>query len=480
MSGKLNPIFAIGVLGVGVLSIGQTTLANGPGWEFSPVVELGQAYSDNIALNERGEEDGEFATMLDARLRASRRGVQSSLSADYNFLGVAYWSESEQKGFHQLRARADADLVPDRLRLESSARYFQRQRSRQGTTGDLINRGVDRVDVFDFDISPVYTQRFDSFASAEVRYTFALVDYDDSAVRDNSSTRHQLQARLESGPAFSQIGWELTFDRSETDFDDGDEVRLQSAEALVRWFYSPRLSVFGAVGDDDNRFEQEFGSSAKSGGTSWRTGVEWNPSTRTSADLFFGERFFGRTWGGSLSQRLRDGRLFANYRESLQTVNMRSGFFSLVPNGAQVDPDEIEDLDPPDFFTGAFLSKRFSLGLTINRPRSTLTARVFDERRDRGVTRGSERSQGIRADGSWQWMPRLRLVGDLNLQERTFAEVRDRDDTLFRLRLGLERRITPQIDAGVNYLYQQRNSSGQAAGVDYRENRLTVTVSTTF
>ena len=480
MPGNLTRTLIISVLTVGVFGLAQTALANGPGWEFSPEIELGQAYSDNIALNERGEEDGEFATILDARLRASRQGVQSLLSADYNFLGVAYWSESDQKGFHQLRARADVDLVPDRLRLESSARYFQRQRSRQGATGDLINLGVDRFDVFDFDISPVYTQRFDNFADAELRYTFALVDYDDSAVRDNSSTRHQLQARLESGPAFSQIGWRLTFDRSETDFDDGVDVRLQTAEALVRWFYSPRLSVFGAIGDDSNRFDQEFGSSAKTGGTSWRTGVEWSPSTRTSADVYFGERFFGRTWGGSLSHRLRDGRLFANYSETLQTVNVRSGFFRPVTNGGQFDPDDFDDLDPPDFFTGVFLSKRFSLGLTIDRPRSRLTARVFDERRDRGLIFGSERSQGIRIDGGWQWMPRLRLVGDLNLQDRTFADVRDRDDTLFRLRLGLERRLTPQIDAGVNYQYQQRNSSGESAGFDYRENRITVTVSRAF
>lgn len=461
------------------LLAGTVALANGPGWVFSPVAELGQVYSDNIALNPRGEEDGDFATTLDLGLGALRQGVQSRLSADYNFLGVAWWSESEQKGFHRLRANGQVELVPDRFRLESSARYFQRQRSRAGVSGDLINLGVDRVDQFDFDFSPVYTQRFGDTASTEWRYTFALVDYDDSAVRDNSSTSHQIRGVVRSGPAFSRIGWELTFNRSETDFDDDVTVTLQTAEALVRWVFSPRLNIFAAVGDDSNTFETEFSSDGPSG-TSWRTGVDWTPSARTSAQVFFGERFFGRTYGGSLSHRLRDGRLFAEYREELRTVNQRRVFIRVPVEAELPDPDLIDDLDPPDIFSGVYLSQRFALGMTIDRPRSTLTARVFDDRRDRGTQGGSDRSQGVRVNGGWQWLPRTRVNGELNLQERTFADRGDRSDTLFRARLGVERRLAPQIDAGLNYLYQQRNSSGGEGGFDYRENRITATVSRTF
>lgn len=453
--------------------------ANGPGWVFSPEIELGQAYSDNIALNPRGEEDGDFATSLEARLSAVRQGAQSRLSADYSFTGVAWWSESEQKGFHRLRGDGRVELVPDRFALESSARYGQRQRSRAGVGGDLINLGVDRIDQFDFDISPVYTQRFNDTASAQVRYTFALVDYDDSTVRDNSSTRHQIQAEVLSGPAFSQFGWQLSFNRNETDFDDGVETTLQTAEALGRWRYSSRFNLFAAVGHDRNRFEQEF-SSGGSSGTSWRTGVEWNPSTRTSAEVFFGERFFGRTLGGSLSHRLRDGRLFADYTESLQTVNLRRGFIRPPVNGEDLDPDLIDDLDPPDLFSGVFLSKRFAFGMTIERPRSSLTARVFDDRRDRGRQGGTERSQGVRVNGGWQWMPRTRVNGDLSLQERSFADASDRSDTIFQVRMGVERRLAPQMDAGINYLYRQRNSSGGAGGFDYRENRITATLSRAF
>ncbi|MGY6553003.1 MAG: TIGR03016 family PEP-CTERM system-associated outer membrane protein [Wenzhouxiangella sp.] len=471
--GKLAGLVAACLLG------SSLALANGPGWVFSPVLELGQAYSDNIALNPRGEEDGDFATTLDASISAVRQGAQSRLSADYSFFGVAYWSESEQNGFHRLSAAGQVDVVPDRFSLESSARYFQRQRSRAGVGGDLINLGVDRTDVIDFDISPVYTQRFNDTADLLLRYTFALVDYDDSAVRDNSSTRNQLIGQLSSGPQFSRVGWQLSFSRSETDFDDGVKVTLQTAEALVRWIYSPRLNVFAAVGDDNNRFEQELASGGPSD-SFWRTGVEWNPSARTSAEAFFGERFFGRTFGGSLRHRLRDGLVFADYSESLQTVNLRSGFFRVPVNGEALDPDFSEDLDPPDFFTGVFLSKRFALGMTINRPRSTLTARVFDERRDRGVQFRSERSQGVRLDGGWQWMPRTRVNGNLSLQERTFSDLQERSDTLFQLRVGLERRLAPQIDGSLSYQYRQRDSSGGGAGFDYRENRVMATVARAF
>ncbi len=478
-TGKLTRAVGIGAVLGGCFMAGSVALADGPGWVFSPEVELGQVYSDNIALEPRGEEDGEWATTLDASIAALRDGVQSRLSAEYSFFGVAYWSESDQKGFHRLRADGEVVLVPERFALESSARYFQRQRSRSGVSGDLVNRDVDRFDVFDFDISPVYRQRFGDTASAELRYIFALVDYDDSAVRDNSSTRHQVRAEVNSGPAFSRIGWDLSFDRNETDFDDGVTVTLQTAEALVRWLYSPRLNLFGAVGYDNNRFEEDLDSGGPSG-SSWRTGVEWTPSARTSAEVFFGERFFGRTYGGSLSHRLRDGRLFADYTESLQTVNLRSGFFLVPGTDEPFDPDLDDDLDPPDLLTGVFLSQRFSLGMTVDRPRSTITARGFDERRDRGVLRGSDRSQGVRVTTGWQWMPRTRVNGEFSWQDRKFADLPDRNDTIYRAWVGLERRITPQISAGLNYLYQRRDSTGDGAGFDYRENRITATVARTF
>ena len=479
MSTKLERTVRAGICAVVLLLGSSVALANGTAWVFSPVIELGQVYSDNIALNPRGEEDGDFATTIDAGIGAVRQGAQSRLSADYSFLGVAYWSESEQKGFHRLSADGAVELVPDRFEVESSARYFQRQRSRAGVSGDLINLGLERVDVFSFDISPVYRQRFNDTASAELRYIFALLDYDDSQVRDNSSTRNQIQARVESGPAFSQIGWELSFDRNETEFDDGVKVTLQTAEALLRWRYSPRLNLFGAIGDDRNRFEEEFDSGGPSA-TSWRAGVEWSPSARTSAEAFVGERFFGRTFGGTLRHRLRDGRLFADYRESVQTPNLRSGFRRGTVSAEEIDPDSIDDLDPPDFFSGVFISKRFSLGMSVERPRTAVTVQVFDERRDRGEQRGSERSQGLRVDGGWQWMPRMRVIGDLNLQERTFADRADRSDTILRARIGLERRLTPQIDAGLDYLYQSRDSSGDSAAFDYRENRVTATLAWSF
>ena len=461
------------------LLAGPTALANGPGWEFSPVVELGQSYSDNIALNRRGDEDGDFATSLEARIGAVRQGAQSRLSADYRFLGVAVWSEGEQNGFHRLRSDGSVEVVPDRFAIEASASYDQRQRSRSGVSGDLINLGVDRFDVFDLQISPVYTQTFGNTASTELRYTFGLVDYDDSAVRDNSSTSHRIRAELRSGPAFSLIGWQLSFNRSETDFDDGVKTTLQTAEALARWLYSPRLNVFAAVGRDDNTFEQELARSGPSG-TSWRTGVEWSPSARTSATAFFGERFFGRTFGGRLDHRLRNGRVFADYSEDLRTVNVRGRFFGGRPIDPDLDPDLIEDEDLPDIFSGVFLSRSFSLGVTVQRPRSQLTARIFRNEREFDLTRGDETGQGVRLDAGWQWMPRTRVFGDLSLEERTFADARDRTDNIFQTRLGIGRDLAPQLEASVNYLYRQRNTSGGGTGFDYRENRITAAITRTF
>jgi len=450
-------------------------------WDITPRVSISQIYSDNISLEVKGDENDEFVTRLDAGVALLREGARARARLDYNLLGLIFWDESDDNDvFHQLDAEGRVDLVPNRFFVEGLATFDQRERSRAGRTGDIVNIGVDRTDVLNVRVSPVYVQPFDDFATGELRYTYDRVDYDDDDDRDTDSESNRVRANLASGPMFARIGWNLSFDREEIDFDDGSSVTFQTAEALARLSVTEGLSVFAAVGDERNDFEQDPGR-ARPDDTFWRVGATLRTADRTFAEAFFGERFFGNTYGAELRRQLRDGRLFASYVEELRTVNeiddlrlVRDEFGDPI-----FDPETGRPIfELADLRTGVFLRKRFSAGVSIRRGKTDWGLRVYDQRREFEFDARDERSQGIVGDITWRVLPRTSLSGNLRVEETTFADERDREDTLWRARLGVNRDLGPRTSASIDYGYTEREST--VADREYRENRVTATLTRTF
>ena len=448
-------------------------------WDITPRVSISQIYSDNISLEAKGDENDEFVTRLDAGVALLREGARARARLDYNLLGLVFWDESDDNDvFHQLDAEGRVDLVPNRFFVEGLATFDQRERSRAGRTGDIVNIGVDRTDVFNIRVSPVYVQTFDDFGTGELRYTYDRVDYEDD--RDTDSESNRVRANLASGPMFARIGWNLSFDREEIDFDDGSSVTFQTAEALARVNVTDRFSVFGAIGDENNDFDQDP-TRAQPDDTFWRAGATFRPTNRTFMEGFFGERFFGTTYGGTLRRDLRDGRLSVDYVEELRTVNeiddlrlVRDEFGDPI-----FDPETGRPIfELADLRTGVFLRKRFSTGVSIRRTKTDWGLRIFDERREFEIDNRDERVQGIVGDITWRVLPRTSVFGNLRVEESTFADERDREDTLWRARLGVNRDLGPRTSASIDYGYTERESN--VADREYRENRLTASFTKTF
>ena len=290
-------------------------------------------------------------------------------------------------------------------------------------------------------LSPVYVQAFEDVATAELRYIYDRVDYEESNARDTSSQSNRVRATLNSGPMFSLVGWNLSFDREEIDFDDGSSVTFQTAEALARVNVTERFSVFGVVGHEDNDFDQDP-RRARPDDTYWRTGATFQPTAHTFLEGYVGDRFFGTTYGGSIRRQLRDGRLIADYVEELRTVNqlddprlLRDEFGDPI-----FDPETGQPIfELPDVLSGVYLRKRFSAGVSIRRAKTNWGVRVFDERREFEIDDRRERVQGVIGDITWRALPRTSVFGNLRIEESTFADDRDREDTLWTTRLGVNR-----------------------------------------
>lgn len=455
-------------------------------WDFTPQASVSQTYSDNITLAPRGEEEHEYISQLNAGFTLLREGAMARARLGYNLQGLGYWRDSDRNDvLHRFTGDGRLTLLPERFFIDASATYNQRLLSRDGVVGDNLTVGADRSDVLTMRLSPVFIQRLDDIAVAQLGYTYDRVDYQASRASQNDSESNRVFARLDSGPMFSQLGWGLSFERSETDFDDGSSVTFQVAEALGRWPVTDRVSVFGAVGDERNDFEQDP-SRARPDDTFWRVGATFDGGARTFAEAFFGERFFGRTYGGSLRHRLRTAQLSASYTEALTTVNdfelirvVLPVFDQTTGSPVLVDGEPIfVELELPDLQTGVYLSKRFSAGISGALAKTDWSLRAFDERREFEISDRRERVQGVAGTVSWRMLPRTRLFGTLSFEEQSFSDDSDRDDTLLTSRVGVSRDLGRNMSASVEYLYRERNSDVERR--DHRENRVTATLRKAF
>ena len=463
-------------ISAGVMAQGELAL-----WEFTPRVSIGQIYSDNIEQARRGEENSEAVTELNAGFTLNRNGPRGSGRFDYNLQGVAFWDESgSNEVFQQVTGAGDVALAPERVFVEGSVDFRQRAVDRNGSLSDNLTLDADRTDVLSLRISPYLVQRFEDVAVGELRYAYSRVDYGSEADEVDSETNRFLAA-LDSGSMFGRFGWGLSYDYSKEDFDDGSSFESQVVEALGRWETTERSSVFAVIGYEDNDFEQDP-SLAAPDDTFWRVGATYQPAARTFVEGFYGERFFGNTYGLELRHQVRTGRFFANYREELTTTN--DDEFGLRPIRDEFG-DPIFDretgaplFEEPDVTTNVYLSQRFSGGF---RGRSTKTdwgVRIYDDRREFQNDGSSERVTGVAGNLTWRLAPRTSLGVNARWEESTFADEADREDTIIRFGAGLSRDLGRGADLSLEYSYRDRDSDREDR--EFTENRITATLSKVF
>jgi uncharacterized protein (PEP-CTERM system associated) len=451
-------------------------------WQVTPRASIAQIYSDNIEQAPRGEENSEPVTDLNVGFRLNRDGPRGRGRFDYNLQGVAFWDESDSNDvFQQFTGEGDVALAPERLFVEGSMDFRQRAVNRNGSLSDNLTLNADRTDVLSLRISPYLVQRFEDAAVGELRYAYERVSYGASALDEDDSETNRFLTRLDSGPMFGRVGWALSYDYSKEDFDDGSAFETQVIEALGRWETTGRSSVFAVVGYEDNEFEQDP-SLAAPDDTFWRVGASYQPAARTFLEGFFGERFFGTTYGLDLRHQVRTGQVFANYREELTTTSEDE--FELRPIRDEFG-DPVFDretgtplFEEPDVTTNVYLSQRFSGGFRGRLPKTDWGVRIYDDRREFQNDGSREQVTGVAGNVTWRLAPRTSLGVDARWEESTFADEPDREDTIVRLGASLSRDLGRGADVSLVYSYRDRDSTVE--DLDFDENRITATLTKVF
>lgn len=448
-------------------------------WETGARANVSHTYSDNIRLASPGNERADHITSASVGFSLSRQRTANELSLAYSAVAVDYWdSEERDQIYQQFQGDGVLQVWRNHLFLEADAGYTQRIISgRDDVPLDLLTPSANRADVFDYGAGARYQETYGRLAASEIRYRREWVDYEGSALDDFSSERDLFSAVMNSGPLFTTFGWSLSYLRDDIEYEDGSQVRFDVVEGMLRWHLGPRFSVFGAAGQEDNDFAFNPTLRPRPDDEFWRAGATWT-GNRTELTAYYGERFFGSTYGLSLTHRSPWANWALEYSESPTTLNS----VEMVPILGLIELPTGEllliELEIPELVTEVYISRRWTASVSGSSGRTQWSLRTYHDDREYQLTTAlDQRVTGAALAGTWRFASRTRATSRLSWQRNEFLGDGE-TNRLWAIDLGLTRQLSRHVDTSVNVRHQNRDSTEPQN--EYRENRITLSVSARF
>ncbi|MGH8658600.1 MAG: TIGR03016 family PEP-CTERM system-associated outer membrane protein [Gammaproteobacteria bacterium] len=460
-------------------------LAYAAQWTIQPLLEIAETYSDNIALAPSGLEEDDFVTEISPGVVVRGAGRRLTLDFGYRLQNLVFANNSDSNSTnHQLFANAAAELLREHLFLDARASVGQENFSDLGSRqSDNLSLGGDRGTVITYSASPYWRQRFRDLAEALVRFTYDDVSGDNN---DASGSSVAVNASLTSGTRFGRWGWGLRYDRRDVsdevgggsdnavDNDGGSDFETFDGEVSYR--LTRQLGIFAAGGFENNDFAS---MGQDTDGVTWRIGANWRPSRNTELEAFYGDRFFGSTWGMDLTHRSRRTTWSASYREEVeQTRNLLldRALFTLAdtPQEAITNPVDAEDLvqisgSLPTFSNEVFIDKTFTGGVDIDLRRMRLSLRGFNTTRE-FLQSGAEEDQfGTLVTLDRRLSRATTALVSIEWDRLNFEQPERRDDTV-NFRIGILHEFGRHVSGFVDYGFLSRSSSDE--GSEFTENRI--------
>ena len=292
-------------------------------WRVMPSIMVQQIYTDNVNHQSDALARSEFLTDLAPSLRVthkSRRLVLNSQMGLHAYLG-ADKSAGTRHSSNQLSANAKAELVDDMFFVDADARIFQQSISPFAvlSSGDDYV-GTNRANVKTWRLSPYMVNRYGRTARSELRYVRDSVTGGNSGLGDTSGDT--LSVRLNSGPAFRDLGWVVSASDQKIRDRVRNDSRIKSASLNLDYQLFPTLALTAAALHDEYDYESLGG--AKNGGGGGNAGFRWTPSRRSSLALTLGHRYYGPSRMLAAAHRSRHTVWNLSYDDAIITT--RSNF----------------------------------------------------------------------------------------------------------------------------------------------------------
>ncbi len=502
-------------VGLALLSVAPATRAD---WKFTPVFEVRETYTDNVAL--RANAEANWVTELAPSFRLEHTGPRLQMSAAYtrHFYEYADKDIGGTYGATQdLSAVAKAKVVSELLYIDANASIGQRDASAFGPL--LLNTGnnfarTNASEIKTARISPYLVHRFGPYANAELRFTADRLTSSTGGL--NNSTGKTLALNLVSGSAFRQLGWGLQANKSEqkglATTGPGGKSDSENVAANLRWTATSQLTLTAMGGYDSYDYQALGGSN---GGAAWQLGVDWQPGTRTRVQASAGKRYYGNSYSLQAQHRARASIWSINYNDSVTSTRQQFLLPSAIDTFSMLDrlfasaiPDADERRQAVNAYIQAaglpaslanninyfsnryYLQKQLQAAVVLNGPHTTTVLTLQDMRRNGlsstavdssvlGSTNTILNDNTHQSGGNMTWNWRLSSrTGVLATADVTrIRSISAKTSTINRsLRIGLTRQLQPSLRGSIDV----RRVSGGLGAAHYTENAVSASLNKQF
>ena len=486
-------------------------------WKFVPSAGVTETYTDNVNLQPDERAHGQFVTEAMGGFALTQHSARLQAAASARVHQFAY-TNGELPGLndrtYDYSAAALAKLADD-LFLDVYAAGGPQSISAFGpqVSDNLYSMG-NRTTVNSWRISPYVQHHYGNVVDMLLRYSRDGVD---AGERNPfaSSTSSSGSLSFNSGTAFHTVGWGLSVNHQEMQNRLAGPSSSSNALANLRLRYSQRLSLTASGGYDEYDYQSLGG---RTSGRNWTGGFIWTPSPRTSLQLSYGRRYFGKTGSLAASHRSRRSVWSINYSDAITTTRQQFLLPSTIDTAALLDtlfsasiPDPVLRQQavqaylqatglPPSLANNVnYLSNRYlrqkqlQAAVAFNWAHSSLVTSVYKSERTALSLQQSDsellgsqlatlndntRQRGVNSVFVYRLSSRTSATASASLSRVSSLDTGFTENHS-QLRAGLTRRIDRRLNAAVD-LRHVRGGSGAGTGRTYSENALSASLSAQF
>ncbi len=471
------------------------TPAHAGDWKTRYGVSVSEQYSDNICLDDSGDEDEWISTVTPSfglsgtggRAKFDVKAAFEINSLDDNDSRCAE-STGGQDSAEGINPRVDASGT---IEVWSNTAFIDlttqvRQNSSNSFTGggdSSLNRGGNKNTTYDYSINPYIVGKIKDLAKINLGYTYD--NQKNSADELENSAQQTVNLVVSSVPGASPLGWALVgnyevVDYAGNDNANSDRQELSSVALRLNYGLSRKWQFYASTGEDFNDFQS---SSDDIDGTRWDAGFTWTPNPRTQLQLGTGDQFIGTTPFLDFSYRRKRSVLTASYKKSLTfSRSLRSRDIEAPITDANGNP--LLDIDGLPVFLSfsttsetrsPIVDERMQLGYRWSKGRTSFNADLVESTQIREEDDRSSKFSTVSLSASREISPKLSLNTRIVYRE---SEVDEDSSALgdeskeYRLYLGARRKLGAKTSMTLNYSHNDRRSD--QAEDEYRENRLSL------
>lgn len=511
-------------------------------WTIRRSVTASEIYSDNINLAPSGSEKSAFVTELSPGVSIIKQSARTTLNLNYRMQNL--YNAGGNGGLkiaNQLQYNSHNIFVPNRLFLDSRTSVSQQNINSNQIANDNISGSGNSTNVVTFGLSPYWTPHFSNFANGNFRVNFDTITtgINSSSNTTSGSSSNPLSdsatlgevIRLNSGTKFKRVNWGLSLNNTESYRSNGNDVKFQNSNAIVRTYINRYFNVFAQGGHSNNTFQSI--TTTNKNGLFYTFGGQWTPSQHYSIEAGAGNNSFV-TVNISPIQRInwrttyRDNKIGLNSGKTWQTAlnyRTRQSVWALTHNNDTITTQEILSqqqifnvLDPvtgepmidpvtnqpvqrainiPTLTDEVIVRKRWNFSASYNSGKSTITTNAYNEDRVFQVSGQNQKVRGINAIWNWQFASRTSAYIRPSWQHTdgagpsftaTAANINavNSNSDRYDLAIGLNRSITSRLNGRLElrHVNQTSNSNTNVNGFglsdlntnSYQENRATASL----